>query len=121
MEDMNMSNETQNAISVEIPNFTYRLVEMKDAMQKSLENCNDVLNQQKILVNVINDSTQAEMFKEFTEGLASSNERLSNQRAELATRIALLDKLLANAEKNEELQQHISTLCAALGIFSEQK
>lgn len=93
-----------------------RLDEMVDAIEKSLANLEQVMNQQAMLIDVVEASDKKEMFEEFIVETKEQLENLESQKSTLLSRKAKLEVLLEAAKEAEKLDV-ILCVFDAFGIF----
>lgn len=106
----------------EFPNNdrTFRLEEMEEAMEQSIENAKTVLAQEQRLVEII-QTAEEPMFDEFIKEQDQVIKNLEKQVVELSERKRLLN-LVNCAIKGEvdfDCKTAVNTLLIALGIFND--
>ena len=117
MEENNVSKFEKK--EVEIESKLYRLEEMYDAMQASLENAKKVKNEQEMLIEIVKKSKKHNLFKDFIESEEKQTKELEQQIPILENRAQLLKNAIETCKGNEEIEKAMTVLLEALGVFSE--
>ena len=96
---------------------TYRLIEMSDAMELSIKNLTDVIEQQKSLINIVETNDTEKKLAEFVK---DTKVQLTSLEKQLTTLTARHEKLLkANdmISKDADVKEAANCLFDALGMF----
>lgn len=102
--------------------YTYRLVELKDELSKTILNIEDVKQQQLLLGDIIKKSEYHDKFSLFLEQSENQIKNLDNQVYILKQRVDLISKALDSIEKNGDVvKEPIFLLLEALGIFKPEE
>lgn len=119
--------ENQNKKSIEIEDYCYRIVEMRDSINDSISSINETVKKQKRLIELVTkaiennivemDENEKKYFAHFCEDIEESCKNYYQQSENLTTKRNLLNELLSRCDKNESNSQLISILCEAFGIF----
>lgn len=107
----------QDGIKVEIVDQVYRLDEMADAMDQSIENAKHVAKEQAALIRVINKSEEAKNFVEFVKAEEQQIEEMNNQITTLSIRSGLLREIVKICKDDEKISKVVSMTLKALGVF----
>lgn len=99
--------------------YTYRLIELIDEMNMSVENAEKVISQQLKLVEIVEASNEKEQFKEFIESLNASTNDQNEKVQDCKERIEKI-KSLVELCKNEIAIQSCSLLLEGLGIMKSE-
>ena len=94
----------------------FRLHEMSDAIDFSLNNIQTVIEGHKKLIDTL-DKYVPEEFKELKESFNSQIEEMNKQIEELKDRKNHLNFVLDNCKDNKEISKIIDELMLGLGIF----
>lgn len=95
--------------------YVYRIYEMTDAIEESVANIEKVIGEQKLLVETISASPQAEHFKDFIKETNEQTENLSKQIPVLNKRIDCLRTVVSLAD-DKRTKDIINCLFEGLGI-----
>lgn len=104
---------------VQIENQAYRLAEMADAMQISIENAEKVATEQEALVEVLEKSESAEKFKELIEKCKEQVINIRQQIKVLVLRKSLLEQVVAACNEDNDIERIISMLLDGLAVFNK--
>ncbi len=97
----------------------YRVYEMKDEMEKGINNINKVINQQKELIDILDKNTDilSEDLKKFKKGLEDQLQKYYEQFGDILKRKDQLTEVIEWYEKSpnkDELDVMLSELFEAL-------
>lgn len=95
----------------------YRLVEMEESMNQSIDSAKRVLEQQNKLKEVLEKCEYAEEFESFLKDLDKNQEAMKNQIAELEGRVKKLDVVNEAIQKSETFDKLVDALIFAIGMF----
>ena len=95
----------------------YRLVEMHESMQESLRNLQNVSDQQRKLIDLIENSDKKSDFEDFVKELKEQLEEMDKQYKKLDDRKTLLGKIITPA--GPKTKQIIDDLLSALNVFGQ--
>lgn len=119
--------ENKNKTAVEIEDYCYRIVEMRDSIIDTISNVESTIAKQDRLVEIIKkaleqnvieiDEKEKKYFVSFCEDIEKSCQDYKQQVDKLIVKRNLLNELLKRCDKNSENAQLISILCEAFGIF----
>lgn len=109
----------ENQIKVEIEKQTYRLEEMADAMQQSIDNAMNVASEQQSLIDVLTASDKANDFTELVESCKQQIIDIENQVKILAFRKNLLAIVINACKDDEKTEEIVSVLLDALAVFNK--
>lgn len=112
--------ESNKEGGIEIKDILYRIEEMKDAMNNSIENINNVVSQQLTLTDIINSSDKKEEFENFIKDMEKQNEQLNVQKNVLIIRKELLSQVIERCKNDIEQSKTVSILAKAIGMFGEE-
>ena len=123
MEENNKIEEKVEEIVQEEPKIAiedkvYRLEEMKDAMEKSADNCAKIIGEQKHLVEYL-DKDETKSFEELSKESKKQIDNLNEQYSVLTQRIHCLDDVLKVVKDDEASKLLLNTFMAAIGMFEE--
>jgi len=103
-----------------VVDYTYRLEELVDDIGKSIETTQNVINQEKLLVRVLNDSDESEKFENFIketnqqiDGMERNLETLKDRR----TQIQHVIELTRNESTKETAVETLCCVLEGLGIL----
>ena len=119
--------ENKNKKAVEIEDYCYRIVEMRDSIVDTISNIEDTIAKQDRLVEIVKkaleqnvieiDEKEKKYFTSFCEDVEKSCQDYKQQIDKLIIKRNLLNELLKRCDNNSENAQLISILCEAFGIF----
>ena len=119
--------ENKNKTAVEIEDYCYRIVEMRDSIVDTISNIEDTITKQDRLVEIVKkaleqnvieiDEKEKKYFTSFCEDIEKSCQDYKQQIDKLIIKRNLLNELLKRCDNNSENAQLISILCEAFGIF----
>ena len=119
--------ENKNKTAVEIEDYCYRIVEMRDSIVDTISNVEDTIAKQDRLVEIVKkaleqnvieiDKKEKKYFTSFCEDIEKSCQDYKQQIDKLIIKRNLLNELLKRCDNNAENAQLISILCEAFGIF----
>ena len=119
--------ENKNKTAVEIEDYCYRIVEMRDSIVDTISNIEDTIAKQDRLVEIVKkaleqnvieiDEKEKEYFVKFCADIEQSCQDYKQQIDKLIIKRNLLNELLKRCDNNSENAQLISILCEAFGIF----
>ena len=95
----------------------YKLEEMAESMQESINNARKVKEQQEELLNIIETSGSKHKFEEFIKGIEEQEDNIEKQIANLSGRLIVLRNLLKDADDN--VKSSINNLLFVLNVFGE--
>lgn len=82
-------------VNVEEESKMYRLYEIRDEIQQAIENIDKVSEQQKKLVNIVNDKEENKTeFADFTKSVNESIEEILKQKVKLIERLSYLNAVI---------------------------
>lgn len=96
---------------------TYRLVEMSESIQDSIDNIGKVVEEQSALVEVVKASKDSNRFENFIDGLNTQKTEFGKQIETLTKKKNLLDEIVTECTNNKDLDSYITMLLDALGVF----
>lgn len=97
----------------------YRLKEMLESMETSLENAKKVYAQQGKLTKLVETSDNEKEFEDFVKESNDQLENLDKQIQTLGKRINLLKEVIDKAEVNQKMAHVVESLLSVLGVFEE--
>lgn len=112
--------ENKEKCKIAIEKLTYRLEEMSDSMQQSVDNALSVKHEQVLLIDCLSTSAQADTFKDLIESCKLQIDELEKQITTLCIRKQLLDNVVNECKQNEKIENIVSTLLKALGVFASE-
>lgn len=125
IEEKEEENEAKKAIEIE--DYCYRIVEMRDSINDSISNILETINKQKRLIELIKKGIEKNVvemgenekkyFSHFCDDVDKSCEDYLQQSDSLILKRNLLNELLNRCNNNKSNSQLISILCEAFGIF----
>lgn len=95
----------------------YRLVEMEESMNQSIDSAKRVLEQQNKLKEVLEKCEYAEEFESFLGDLDKNQKAMKNQIAELEARVEKLNVVNEAIQKSETFDKLVDALIFAIGMF----
>lgn len=98
---------------------TYRLEEMHDSMNESINNVNVVEEQQKTLIEVVKASDKAECFEAFCKEIDDQLAELSEKKKKLIYRAELLGEVIDEIKVDEKCKNVVMKLLDAFNVFGE--
>lgn len=104
-------------VEKKVQDDVYRLEEMSDEINKSLENAKSVKAEQDYLVSTLTKLND-ERLKTLTQELIKQDKELENQINVLSARYQQLLNVL-EAAKDEKTRKVVNDLLAGLGVFSK--
>jgi len=96
---------------------TYRLIEMSESMQESINNILQIVDEQRELVKIVTASDAAKKFEKFIEGINEQIDNFNAQVRTLTTKKQSLDKVISACADNDETEKYVTLLLSALGVF----
>lgn len=82
-------------VKVEEESKMYRLYEIRDEIQEAIENIGKVSEQQKKLVNIVNDKEENKTeFADFTKSVNESIDEILKQKVKLIERLSYLNAVI---------------------------
>lgn len=97
----------------------YRLVEMYDSMNESIENVKKVKEEQKLLIDTLENCDKADKFAELIEQLKYQLSSLEKQLDTLMFRAKALNDANVLIDTRQDCADVTNLLINALGIFDE--
>lgn len=97
----------------------FRLHEMRDAIEASMENIKDVNTNQKLVISVLKDVEKEEL-KELINNLEEQSKYLTTQYNELEERKKAMDEVLEITKDDSKIYDTINKLLLGLGIFKNK-
>jgi len=97
-----------------VVDYTYRLEELVDDIGKSIETTQNVINQEKLLVRVLNDSDESEKFENF---IKETNQQIDGMERNLETlkdRHAQIKHVIELTRNESTKETAVETLCCVL-------
>ena len=76
-------------------NRIYQLYELRDEIRKALINSKSVEDSERVLVAIINQSQEAEMFKDFTASISKNWPDYETQRTKLNTTLEKINYIIS--------------------------
>ena len=104
-------NENQNTSKL------YRLEEMLDSIEASLDNIKTVKTQQEHLLKLVEDNDEKHEFEEFLKESKEQLEKLSKQFIELSTRYTFLKAVVEKCKNDKKVEEIIDQLILGIGMF----
>lgn len=117
MEENNVSKFEK--LEENIESKVYRLEEMYDAMQASLENAKKVKSEQELLIEIIKNDEKHDIFEEFIKSEEEQITQLAKQIDVLSTRADQLRSAIDICKENEEIEKAMTLMLDALGVFAQ--
>lgn len=122
MEEDNKVININDKKGLNIEDICYRLEEMSDAMQNSIDNIDKINNQQgkliEIIANVEKDIEEDKKeFKEFIEETKEQCENLNSQKSSLFVKKEILTQIVDKCKEDKEVSKYISMLAYVIGLF----
>lgn len=102
--------------TVEKESKLYRLKEMHDSMQQSLDNIADVRTQQIALVKLLEEHA-SERFATFIDELKAQIKKIDEQTESLVTKFKTLTNIITICETNKEYDSLCNMLLDVFSIF----
>ena len=85
----------KETVKVEEESKMYRLYEIRDEIQEAIENIGKVSEQQKKLVNIVNDKEENKTeFADFTKSVNESIDEILKQKVKLIERLSYLNAVI---------------------------
>lgn len=85
----------KDTVKVEEESKIYRLYEIRDEIQDAIENIDKVSEQQKKLVNILNDKEENKTeFADFTKSVNESIDEILKQKVKLIERLSYLNAVI---------------------------
>lgn len=85
----------KTTVKVEEESKMYRLYEIRDEIQEAIENIGKVSEQQKKLVNIVNDKEENKTeFADFTKSVNESIDEILKQKVKLLERLSYLNAVI---------------------------
>lgn len=100
-------------------NLTFMLVETADEMERTILHIDDVVKEQRELIEILRKSEKAEKFEDFTKSIEEEINNTLEQQAHLHQRHALLVDVIDSCRADEDIAKVVSALCNAFGIFGQ--
>lgn len=97
----------------------YRLVEMYDSMNESIQNVEKVKEEQTLLINVLEKCDESDKFEELISQLKQQLESLNEQLSTLKFRAKSLNKVNIFVDTRQDCADVANALIDALGLFDE--
>lgn len=97
--------------------YIYRLEEMKDEMNKSIENLKEVLKQDLHLIEVLNSIKDDKSISDLVTTLKEQHKSYESQLSVMTTKVNNLIVVINNCKADEKIKEQINNLIIALGIF----
>lgn len=98
--------------------YAYRLIEMKDEMEKAMTNIDTLIVQTLHLNEALAASPHKDEFIRLMDENAKNIDNYKSQKDTLRFRMGLLEEAIAMLEKNSGMNELMSMIFDALGIFS---
>lgn len=109
-------NEEKKGIDIE--DIRYRLEEMEDAMQQSIDNIEKINKQQNKLLDIIKEKEEnAKEFEDFIEDTNKQIKQMEEQKNQLVIKKEVLTLIIAECKENKLVSRFISMLSFVIGLF----
>ena len=108
----------QKGKELELEDKTYRLIEMKDSMTQTVDNLKKVIEDQKILIDILENSNESKRFKDFIKSVKDQISNYTGQISSINEKIQLIT-LVIDANKDPETSKNCSILLKVLGVFEK--
>lgn len=102
-------------------NYIYKLEEMLEDMNQSINNLNEVIIKQIELNDIIKESSKKEDFEDFLKSSEESIERMSDQIKELNNRRTLLSQIITEVKDNTVDKDTLGKLMNLLGLLVDDE
>ena len=103
----------------EINDDVFRLYEMRDALEASISNINEVNDKQRVVIDVLK-AVEKEELSELINNLEDQSNYLVSQRNELELKREAMNKVLEIIQEDKNVYDTINTLLFGLGIFNNK-
>lgn len=103
----------------EINDNIFRLHEMRDALEASISNINEVNDKQRVVIDVLK-AVEKEELSELINNLEDQSNYLVSQRNELELKREAMNKVLKIIQEDKNVYDTINTLLFGLGIFNNK-
>ncbi len=120
-----MANKTIKVGQIELEDQIYRLVEMSESMDASIDNVEKVINENETLLDILNDEHIDEAtinkLKSFIEEMNGTHDQLVSQHKKMQTQKALLDKVIELCDGSFDARKAVVLLLHALKVFASME
>lgn len=121
-EENKVININEEKKGIDIEDIRYRLEEMEDSMQQSIDNIEKINKQQNKLISIIENYEKdiEEDKKEFVKFISETKEQikqLEEQKNQLKVKKEILNLIIAECKENKLVSRFISMLSFVIGLF----
>lgn len=102
-------------------NFTYLLIETSDEMQNTVAQIDNIIDEQRSLVNIIESNENSKKFKAFIDAMNNETTMALRQRNVLLFRNECLKKVIEKCQSNDDIADAITLFCKAFNVFDTFK
>lgn len=95
----------------------FRLEEMADSMDATIDNIAEVRNQQHELIDIIKESDKAEDFSQFIDETEKQIEKMEEQQESIAVQMSYLKDVIKSCKESEEKMELIEKFMKAIRMF----
>lgn len=95
----------------------FMLDELADSMALSIDNVKKIIEQNKVLIDVINASDKAKMFERFVKDMEASIQKNEAQVKELSYRAKRIKEAVKLAKDNLSCNIAVTAMIEGLGMF----
>lgn len=110
-----VAEQNQEAVQDDV----FRLHEMRDALEASINNINEVNDKQRVVIDVLK-AVEKEELSELINNLEDQSNYLVSQRNELELKREAMNKVLEIIQEDKKVYDTINTLLFGLGIFNNK-
>lgn len=95
----------------------FRLEEMADSMNATIDNIVEVRNQQHELIDIIKESDKAEDFAQFIDETEKQIEKMEEQQESIVVQMSYLKDVIKSCKESEEKMELIEKFMKAIRMF----
>lgn len=106
----------ENQTQTEEKSKLYMLIEMKDNIANSIQNIENVITQQKKLIEIVEQSDSSEEFKDFISETNTQLETFAKQIETLKQKSEMLEAIIKKCIDNVDYDNFLTFVFEALGI-----
>ena len=114
-----VAEQNEEMASVPPQDDVFRLHEMRDALEASINNINEVNDKQRVVIDVLK-AVEKEELSELINNLEDQSNYLVSQRNELELKREAMNKVLEIIQEDKKVYDTINTLLFGLGIFNNK-
>lgn len=97
----------------------YRLIEMYESMNESIQNVEKVKEEQTLLIDVLEKCDESDKFEELIDQLKQQLENLNEQLSTLKFRTSRLNEVNTLVDTRQDCADVVNALIDAFGLFDE--